>query len=129
MTRRPFLRRLTARTRALRRARPARRPAPTRWPTRRCRWTSLNSTSTAGLAATAAAALEELGWTVGEVSNYDGQQTPTVVLYPAAAEDAAAQGVSAATAAVVAADLGVGEATPSQDVDVLTVVLGPDYRP
>ena len=79
----------------------------------------LNSTATAGLAAGAADQLEGLGWTIGEVTNYDGDEIPTTVLVPDEQQRA--------TAEAVAADLGVGTVTVSADVDVLTVVLGPDY--
>lgn len=79
----------------------------------------LNGTSTSGLAAGAAEALEASGWTVDEVGNYAGDEIPTTVLYP---EDE-----QQVTAEAVADDLGVGDVTPSADVDVLTVVLGPDY--
>jgi len=84
----------------------------------------LNSTGASGLAGTAAEALVDAGWTIGTVDNYDGDETPTTVLYP---EDDGTGSSAAATAAAVAADLGVGVATPSAEVDVLTVVLGPDY--
>ncbi|MGJ7441231.1 LytR C-terminal domain-containing protein [Aquipuribacter sp. MA13-6] len=79
----------------------------------------LNSTVTVGLAAAAAAELQELGWTTGEVGNYPEGEIPTTVLYP---EDS-----QQATAEAVADELGVGVVTASQDVDVVTVVLGPDY--
>ncbi|MFC5380948.1 LytR C-terminal domain-containing protein [Aquipuribacter nitratireducens] len=79
----------------------------------------LNSTDTVGLAAGAAAALEELGWAVGEVTNFDGDEIPTTVLHPT--EDLAA------TADALVADLGTGVTQLSADVDVVTVVLGPDY--
>lgn len=79
----------------------------------------LNSTATPGLAAGAAEALGASGWTIGEVTNYEGGEIPTTVLYPA--EDLLV------TAEAVAADLGLGTATLSGDVTVLTVVLGPDY--
>ena len=79
----------------------------------------LNSTSTPGLAAGAAEALEDLGWTVGEVTNFEGDEIPTTVFYPEDAQEA--------TAAAVADELGAGSAEQSDDVDVLTVVLGPDY--
>ncbi|WP_380165422.1 LytR C-terminal domain-containing protein [Jannaschia sp. R86511] len=79
----------------------------------------LNSTSTPGLAAGAGESLEDLGWTVGEVGNFDGDEIPTTVLYPE--ED------QQATAEAVAEDLGVGATELSQDVDVITLVLGPDY--
>ena len=83
----------------------------------------LNGTGTSGLAGAAAEALDEAGWTIGAVGNYDGDEIPTAVLYP---EDDPT-GSAAATAAAVVADLGVGVATASADIDVLTVVLGPDY--
>jgi hypothetical protein len=51
------------------------------------------------------------------------------VLYPDGAADPLTGAVAAVTAAAVAADLGVGGATASPEVDVLTVVLGPDYDP
>lgn len=79
----------------------------------------LNSTSTTGLAAAAAAELEELGWTTGEVGNYGADEIDTTVLFP---EDSLQ-----ATAEAVAEELGVGEVSASDDVDVVTVVLGPDY--
>ncbi len=85
--------------------------------------TVLNSTATPGLAATAGEALGALGWEVAEVGNYDGDETPTAVLYPES-DDEQADAVSAATADAVAADLGAGAPTPSADVTVLTVVLG-----
>ena len=84
----------------------------------------LNGTGTSGLAGAAAEALDAAGWTIGAVGNYDGDEIPTAVLYP---EDDPT-GRAAATAAAVVADLGVGVATASEDVDVLTVVLGPDYE-
>ena len=84
----------------------------------------LNGTGTSGLAGAAAEALDAAGWTIGAVGNYDGDEIPTAVLYP---EDDPT-GSAAATAAAVVADLGVGVATASDDVDVLTVVLGPDYE-
>lgn len=84
----------------------------------------LNGTGTSGLAGAAAEALDAAGWTIGAVGNYDGDEIPTAVLYP---EDDPT-GSAAATAAAVVADLGVGVATASEDVDVLTVVLGPDYE-
>ena len=79
----------------------------------------LNSTATPGLAAEAAAELEELGWTTGEVTNYGDDETRTTVLYPEQSQQATAQ--------AVAEELGVGSVTSSQDVEVITVVLGPDY--
>lgn len=79
----------------------------------------LNSTSTPGLAAGAGARLEDLGWTIGELGNFEGDETPTTVLFP---EDS-----QQATAEAVAEDLGVGTVAPSEDVDALTLVLGPDY--
>lgn len=79
----------------------------------------LNSTSTVGLAAGAAEALTADGWTVGEVGNYGQGEIPTVVLYP--------EGSQAVTAQAVATDLGAGQAQASDAVQVLTVVLGPDY--
>ena len=85
----------------------------------------LNGTGAPGLAGTAAEALGDVGWSIGTVDNYDGEEIPTTVLYP---EDDGTGSV-AATAAAVVADLGAGVATPSADVDVLTVVLGPDYEP
>ena len=84
-----------------------------------------NGTGASGLAGAAAEALGDAGWSIGTVDNYDGDEIPTAVLYP---EDDGT-GSAAATAAAVVADLGVGVATPSADVDVLTVVLGPDYEP
>ena len=84
----------------------------------------LNGTGTSGLAGAAAEALDAAGWTIGTVGNYDGDEIPTAVLYP---EDDPT-GSAAATAAAVVADLGVGVATASDDIDVLTVVLGPDYE-
>jgi len=79
----------------------------------------LNSTATPGLAAEAAAELKELGWTTGEVTNYGDDETRTTVLYPEQSQQATAQ--------AVAEELGVGSVTSSQDVEVITVVLGPDY--
>lgn len=79
----------------------------------------LNSTATPGLAAGAAEALEGLGWTIGEVTNFEGDEIDTVVLYPDAEQQV--------TAEAVAQDLGAGSAQQSDEVDVLTVVLGPDY--
>lgn len=79
----------------------------------------LNSTSTPGLAATAAGALQAQEWTIGEVTNFAGDEISTTVLYP--------EESLAATASAVAADLGVGSASVSGDVSRVTVVLGPDY--
>lgn len=81
----------------------------------------LNSTDTAGLAAGAAESLEGAGWTIGEVGNYTQGAIPTTVLYNGPA--------SAASAAAVAADLGLGSAQESTEVTAgtLTLVLGSDY--
>lgn len=79
----------------------------------------LNSTQTPGLAAAGAEQLEGLGWTIGEVTNFEGDEITTTVLYP--------EGTFPVTAEAVAEDLGVGAATASAEVSVITVVLGPDY--
>lgn len=86
----------------------------------------LNATTTSGLATEAAGVLEQAGWTVAEVGNYGGDDGPSAVLWP---EDDPAADELAAAATVVAADLGVGGPAPSPDVDVLTVVVGQDFRP
>lgn len=98
---------------------PSPEPAPEQTVDRSVGVDVLNSTATVGLAAGAAADLEELGWTVGEVTNFDGDEIPTTVLHPT--EDLAA------TAEALVADLGTGVTELSADVDVVTVVLGPDY--
>ena len=108
---------------------PAPEPSPEATVDRALPVTVLNSTSTPGLAAAAAEALGAAGWQVGDVDNYGGDEIPTTVLYPDGAADPLAGAVAAMTAAAVASDLGVGEATASPEVDGLTVVLGADYDP
>jgi hypothetical protein len=91
--------------------------------------TVLNSTSTPGLAAAAAEVLGAAGWQVGEVGNYEGDEIPTAVLYPDGAADPLTGAVAAVTAAAVAADLGVGGATASPEVDGPHGRPGPRLRP
>jgi hypothetical protein len=85
--------------------------------------TVLNSTSTGGLAAKAAATLKGAGWSIRATGNYRGAVTGTTVFYGRAS--------LRATAEAVAADLGLG--TPSESADFgpsrVTVVLAGDYRP
>lgn len=79
----------------------------------------LNATTTPGLASTAAEELTSEGWTVETVGNYGGGATSTSVLYT---EDS-----QLATAEALAEVVGAEEVTRSDEVDQLTVVLGPDY--
>jgi hypothetical protein len=82
--------------------------------------TVLNSTRTAGLAASAAGALENAGWRVAGTGNHRGSTPPTTVYFAAPVEQV--------TAEAVAADLGGARVQQSSSFDEpLTVVLGSDY--
>lgn len=83
--------------------------------------TVLNGTDTAGLAARAADALADAGWTVGSQGNAsDG--APTSIVYWSAAED---EGVALG----LAQELGIGTVQQSSAFPgaAVTVVLGDDY--
>lgn len=81
----------------------------------------LNGTATAGVAAGAATALEQQGWTVVEIADYPGGSARTTVYYAAEA--------LAVTAQAVAAEVGgVAQLDPAQ-TDAIAVVLGDDYSP
>ena len=83
----------------------------------------LNSTATSGLAAKGAATLKQAGWSIRSTGNYKGTVSGTTVFYGRAS--------LRATAAAVAADLGVGVVSESADFGSsrVTVVLGGDFRP
>lgn len=80
----------------------------------------LNSTSTAGLAASASEVLRGDDWTVGTVGNYRSPEETTTVYYRSADLKS--------TARAVAKALGVTATEQSTKFNAdVTVVLGPDY--
>lgn len=81
-----------------------------------------NAAGTAGLAGRVSSALQNDGWTLGQVGNWAGapQQT-SVIFYAGAAQQANAE--------ALAALLGIPTLVDSQEFQVpLVVILGPEYQ-